>query len=382
MIDDAAQNAFSGGMDDERTPMTTRRACVGGLLALGALPMRTALAAPAAAPGLWVGTYVAEGGAGVVPLRKLGDAWQSGAAVPGIRNASFAVSGARGLRYVLDEQQKGGLGVYDRGFRSLAASSTLGADPCHAALSPDGGMLAAANYSSGSVALWTLDRATGLPKGPVLALQHKGSGPNKARQAGPHAHWVGFTRDGRTLHSVDLGADAIFAHRLGAGGAWGTDIAYRAVPGSGPRHLARHPRVPVAYLVAELANTVTVLRALPDGRFVARKVLSTVPDGHRGETYAGHIAMNAAGTRLYVSNRGHDSIATFAIDGTGDLRPIGHVACGGHWPRYFRLLEASGELLVANQKSGDVARLPVGRDGVPRRPTQVVRIPSAVFIGV
>ncbi|MBB5724859.1 6-phosphogluconolactonase [Sphingomonas endophytica] len=365
-------------MNDDRTLMMTRRGCVGGLLALGALPVRAAVAAPA----LWVGTYVAEGGAGVVPLRKVGDAWGIGAAVAGIRNASFAVGGARGLRYVLDEQQKGGLGVYDRGFRRVAVSSTLGADPCHAALSPDGGMLAAANYSSGSVALWTLDRATGLPKGPVLALQHKGSGPNKERQAGPHAHWVGFTRDGRTLHSVDLGADAIFAHRLGAGGVTGTDIAYRAVPGSGPRHLARHPHLPVAYLVAELANTITVLRALPDGRFVAHKVLSTVPAGYRGESYAGHIAMNAAGTRLYVSNRGHDSIATFAIDGRGELRLIGHVASGGHWPRYFRMLEASGEMLVANQRSGDVARLPVGRDGVVGRPTQVVRIPSAVFIGI
>ncbi|MFK3888632.1 lactonase family protein [Sphingomonas sp. NPDC079357] len=365
-------------MSDDRTLMMTRRACVGGLLALGALPARAAVAAPA----LWVGTYVAEGGAGVVPLHKVGDAWGTGAAVAGIRNASFAVSGARGLRYVLDEQQKGGLGVYDRGFRRVAVSSTLGADPCHAALSPDGGMLAAANYSSGGVALWTLDRATGLPKGPVLALQHKGSGPNRERQAGPHAHWVGFTPDGRTLHSVDLGADAIFAHRLGPSGVTNTEIAYRATPGSGPRHLARHPRLPVAYLVAELANTVTVLRALPDGRFVTRKVISTVPAGYRGETFAGHIAMNAAGTRLYVSNRGHDSIATFAIDGAGDLRMIGHVASGGHWPRYFRLLEASGEMLVANQRSGDIARLPVGRDGVVGRPTQVVRIPSAVFIGL
>ncbi len=365
-------------MNDDRTLMMTRRACVGGLLALGAMPVRAAVAAPA----LWVGTYVAEGGAGVAPLRKVGDAWGSGAAVPGIRNASFAVGGARGLRYVLDEQKQGGLGVYDRGFRRVAVSPTLGADPCHAALSPDGGMLAAANYSSGSVALWTLDRATGLPKGPVLALQHKGSGPNKARQAGPHAHWVGFTRDGRTLHSVDLGADAIFAHRVGATGVTGTDIAYRAAPGSGPRHLARHPRLPVAYLVAELANSVTVLRALPDGRFVARKVVPTVPRDFRGETYAGHIAMNAAGTRLYVSNRGHDSIATFAIDDAGELRLIGHVASGGHWPRYFRLLEASGELLVANQRSGDVARLPVGRDGVLLRATQAVRIPSAVFIGI
>lgn len=380
VIDGAAQNALAGGMDDDRTLMMTRRACVAGLVALGAMPVRAASAAPA----LWVGTYRGEGGAGVVPLRKAGDAWSGGEALAGIRNASFAVGGRGGMRYVLDEQTEGGLGVYDRAFRRLGGGLTQGADPCHLALSPDGRMLAAANYSSGSVAFWALDPATGLPRGAPQSVQHEGRGPDAARQSGPHAHWVGFARDGRTLHSVDLGADAIFAHRLAPDGAQIADtaIAYRAAAGSGPRHLARHPRLPVAYLVAELANSVTVLRTRVDGTFAAQAVVSTLPKGFGGESAAAHIALNAAGTRLYVSNRGHDSVATFAIDAQGALRLLGHADCGGHWPRYFRLLEASGELLVANQRSGDITRLPVGRDGVPTRGAAIVRVPAAAFIGV
>lgn len=368
-------------MSNPRSFRLTRRTCLGGGLALGALPIRAYADAAPTTP--WVGTYVGEGGAGLVPLRREGAAWRAGAAVAAIRNASFAVRGRTGRRFILDEQRDGGLAVYDPGFARLAQVATLGADPCHVALSPDGAALAVANYSSGSVALWSLDRATGLPDGRAQLVRHEGRGPDAERQAAPHAHWVGFADRGRMLHAVDLGADAIFAHRLapGASGIADTAIAYRAVPGSGPRHLARHPRLPIAYLVAELANTVTVLRAARDGTFAAQAVVPTLPRGFAGASYAGHIALDAAGTRLYVSNRGHDSVATFAVDARGALTLLGHVGCGGHWPRHLRLFERSGEMLVANQRSGDVARLPLGRDGVPLPPTQVVPVPAAAFVG-
>ncbi|MCI1143118.1 lactonase family protein [Sphingomonas sp. WKB10] len=246
------------------------------------------------------------------------------------------------------------MGVYDASLRQVAMSSTMGADPCHIALSQDGKLLAAANYSSGSVALWTLNPATGLPTGRPAVAQHQGSGPDAKRQAGPHAHWVGFDRSGDILHSVDLGADAVFAHHIdrAAGRIAKTSIAYRAVAGSGPRHLVRHPRLPIAYLVAELANTVTVLRSGADGSFARRAEVSTLPAGFSGTSFAAHIAVNAAGTRLYVSNRGHDSIAVFAIGANGDLRLLQHVGCGGHWPRFFLLMEDRNAMLVANRAIG------------------------------
>ncbi|KTF68776.1 MULTISPECIES: lactonase family protein [unclassified Sphingomonas] len=359
------------------SPALSRRALVGSALALGALPTR--LFAETGAR-LLAGTYTQEGGPGLVPLTAGARGWTAGPADAAIRNASFGVrSTVTGLRYLLDEQQQGGLGIYDAGHKRIGGGSTLGADPCHAALSPDGATLAVANYSSGSVALWRLDRRTGLPTGAPHSIAHEGSGPNRGRQAAPHAHWVGFAGNG-LLHAVDLGADAIFAHRLEARGVGTTTIAYRAEPGSGPRHLARHPRMPIAYLVAELANTVTILQARPDGSFAARGVVSTLPAGFNGASAAAHIALNRAGTRLYVSNRGHDSIAVFAIASDGGLTPIQHAGCGGHWPRLFLLLEARGELLVANQRSGNVARLPMERAGRLGTASHGPTVPGVAFL--
>lgn len=358
-------------------PSLHRRALLGSIVALGATPR--ALLAGTAGSGLIAGTYANEGGPGLVPLAHGPNGWTTGTPLGAIRNASFGVRSVTGLRYLLDEQTEGRLGVYDASLQRIAEASTLGADPCHAALSQDGRRLAVANYSSGSVALFTLDRA-GRPVGEATRISHEGSGPNRERQTGPHAHWVGFSADGTQLHSVDLGADAVFLHRIGAKGAIDTSIAYRTEAGAGPRHLARHPKLPIAYLVTELANTVTVLRAHPDGRFTALATLSTLPKGFTGASAGAHIAVNRGGTRLYISNRGHDSIAVFAIDGAGGLTPIQHAACGGHWPRLFLLREDAGELLVANERSGNIARLALAKDGRLGPAAHGTDLPGVVFL--
>ncbi len=368
-------------MPDRSSSLPTRRAVTGGLLALGALPAQSFAASR---PGLYAGTYANEGGAGLVPLVAAGNGWRAGTAMAAIRNLSFGANGARHrLRYLLDEQQQGAIGIYDATFRKVAGASTKGADPCYVTLNRTGDMLAVANYSSGSVAIWTLDRATGLLRGEAQLVRHEGSGPDKERQAAAHAHWVGFTADGATLHSVDLGADAVFAHRFErtSGHIADTSIAYTAEAGSGPRHLVRHPRMPIAYLVAELANTVTVLRASTDGTFAKQAVVSTLPTDFRGSSAAAHIALNAAGSRLYVSNRGHDSIAVYDVARDGGLRLLQHVGCGGHWPRFFRLLERQGNMLVANQRAGTITRLPLQRDGTLGAAGPAVAVPGVAFIG-
>jgi 6-phosphogluconolactonase len=360
--------------------LLSRRALVGTAIALGALPSRLLAQGPAE---LIAGTYAREGGPGLVPLTASPGGWVAGRPIDTIRNASFGVrAAANGVRYLLDEQEKGRLGVYDRDLRRLGDFSTLGADPCHAALSPDGGILAVANYSSGSVAVWRIDRDTGRPMGEAQLVAHTGGGPNHARQAAPHAHWVGFAMGGKLLHAVDLGADAIFAHMLDprSGTIVSTSLAYRAPAGSGPRHLARHPRLRIAYLVSELANTVTILTARADGTFAAKGSVSTLPAGFTGPSTAAHIAVNNSGTRLYVSNRGHDSIAVFAIGADGGLTLLQHVGSGGQGPRLFLLVEKRGELLVANQRSGNVARLPLSSDGRLGAAAYGTAIPGVVFL--
>ena len=360
--------------------LLSRRTLVGTAIALGALPSRLLARGTTS---LIAGTYVQEGGPGLVPLVAEASGWVAGRPLDTIRNASFGVrSSATGIRYLLDEQEMGRLGVYDRDLRLLADFSTLGADPCHAALSPDGRLLAVANYSSGSVAVWRIDRRTGRPLGEAKLVTHKGSGPNRARQAGPHAHWVGFAMGGKLLHAVDLGADAIFAHVVDprSGTIVSSSIAYHAPAGSGPRHLARHPHLPIAYLVSELANTVTVLARHRDGTFTAKDTRSTLPTQFQGSSTAAHIAVNSSATRLYVSNRGHDSIAVFAIGGDGGLTLLQHAGAGGRGPRLFLLIEERGEMLVANQRSGNVARLALEKDGRLGAPANGPIIPGVVFL--
>jgi 6-phosphogluconolactonase len=383
------QNLAAGVGDEEQRDriaaaapalLLSRRALVGTAIALGALPSGLLAQGPAK---LIAGTYAREGGPGLVPLTASRGGWVAGRPLDTIRNASFGVrAAASGVRYLLDEQEKGRVGVYDRGLKPLGDFSTLGSDPCHAALSPDGGMLAVANYSSGSVAVWRIDRNTGRPMEEAHLAVHSGSGPNRARQAAPHAHWVGFAMGGKLLHAVDLGADAIFAHVLDprSGAIVSSSLAYRAPAGSGPRHLAHHPLLKIAYLVSELANTVTILTSRPDGTFAAKRSVSTLPAGFAGPSTAAHIAVNSSGTRLYVSNRGHDSIAVFAIDAAGGLTLVQHAGCGGRGPRLFLLVEERREMLVANQRSGNVARLPLGKDGRLGAAAHGTVIPGVVFL--
>ncbi|QDX25678.1 lactonase family protein [Sphingomonas suaedae] len=358
----------------------SRRSFLAGTLALASSP---AMAVTRETDRLIAGTYASGKGPGLVPMIATSDGWAAGTPIGAIRNTSFGVASQDGrVRYLLDEQKEGALGIYDREMKALGTFPTLGADPCHAALSPDGDALAVANYSSGSITLWRLDRRTGLPIGEAQTILHSGSGPNQPRQGEPHAHWVGFAQGGRLLHAVDLGADAVFAHRvdLASRRVTASMVAYRATPGSGPRHLAWHPRLPVAYLLAELANTVTVLSANPDGGFMAGETLSTLPAGFDDASSGAHIAVNRAGTRLYLSNRGHDSIAVFAIARDGDLTLLQHVHCGGHWPRLFLLREDRREILVANERSGNVAVLRILSDGRLGDPARGVAIPGVVFL--
>lgn len=355
--------------------MNTRRDLLAGMAATATL-----VAAPVRAQGwgtdLIAGTYARPGGRGLYRLSARGRGWWAGSVYPALKDISFGVS--RGsTRYLVRETAAGRMIATDRKGRILADLPSGGDDPCHVAIDRQGGLLAVANYSSGTVALYPL--AAGIPQEPIVR-RHSGSGPNKDRQAGPHAHWVGFTPDNRFCHAVDLGADAIFAYGLERGVVGEPVVAWRAPPGAGPRHMAYHPTLAIAYVVTELVNTLVTLTAQADGSFITRATTSLLPAGWEGASQAAHIAIDSAGRRLYASNRGHNSIAVFdlAEDGTATLAQ--HVPCGGDWPRFFLLLEDSGQLLVANERSGNVAVFDVTVDG-PVRPTSAqLAIPGVVFL--
>ena len=333
---------------------------------------------------LMAGTYAREGGKGVYPVTfdPARDTWRVETPVDGIDDASFGVAGGPARPYYfVREGGTGQIAAYASNWTRDGSTPTGGADPCYVAIDRASACLAVANYSSGSVAFYRLDQRTGVPGEPTV-FRHTGSGPNHDRQDAPHAHWVGFSPDRRWLHSVDLGADTIFAYRFDPNARTLAEpvVAWRAPAGAGPRHLVRHPTRPIAYVVCELSNALITLDVRDDGSFVTRHMISTLPAGHRGASQAAHIAIDRAGRRLYVSNRGHDSIAVFALNGNGEPTLLQHVASGGSWPRFFLLLDAQRRLVVANERSGTLAILRVEPDGRLTATGQTMAVPGAVFL--
>ncbi len=329
----------------------------------------------------FVGSYDRAGGRGLYPLTRIAAGeWRLGDPWPGARNVSFGVHAPNfGLHYLVDEMG-GAITACRLGAESWAVAGTVASDgeqPCHLALDPAGQHLACANYGDGTVTLFGLD-AHGLPIAEAI-YPNEGRGPDPERQEGPHAHWVGFAPAGGRLYQTDFGTDTI--RILPADGRHGAPrIAYRAPPGSGPRHLAFDPAGGTVCLVSELASTATVL-AIEAGQLVARQTLSTVPPGVTDKNLGGHIGFNRAGDRLYVSNRGHDSVAVFAREADGRLTPLQHVASGGASPRFFVLLEEHGEMLLANEEGGGIAVLSVASDGTLAETGVTIAVPGPAFIG-
>ncbi len=374
---------------------TTRRTMLGAMGATLVFPLAAAAArasrAAGLAPRLIAGTYTREGGKGLYPIAGEGDRWRVGTPVTGIADASFGIGGGPGgMWYLVREQAQGEVSAYATGWNRRATVSTGGADPCHLALDRPSACLAVANYSSGSVAFIQLDQRTGVPA-PATVFRHAdtgigagiGTGKDHDRQEAPHAHWVGFSPDRRWLHAVDLGADAIFAYRFDpqARSVAPPVVAWRAPAGAGPRHIARHPRQPLAYVVCELSNALYTLDARTDGHFVTRHSISTLPKGYTGASQAAHIAIDRAGRRLYVSNRGHDSIAVFALDAAGVPTLLQHIASGGHWPRVFALLDDERRLVVGNERSGTLVVFRVAGDGRLAATGETLSVPGVVFLG-
>ena len=328
---------------------------------------------------LHIGTYTQNGGRGLVPVELRDD----GAMVPGepfadAANASFAVTG-NGLVYTVDESEDGAVNVLRRegdSWSRVARVTSGGAAPCYITLSPDGQRLAVSNYASGSAALYRLQN--GIPQTPPAVFQNVGSGPNAERQEGPHVHCARFAPEGTGLFLVDLGADQVVCLELTEEGFGEASVAWTAPPGSGPRHMLLHPALPRALVLGELSSTLTMVQRGPLG-FETLDRQPTAPPGYKGENLGGHLAVNPARTRTYVSNRGHDSLAVFALV-NGHLEPLQTVPSGGLHPRHFALVPAERMLVVAHEKDGTVASFDIEADGRLRATGHSITLPGACFV--
>ena len=256
-----------------------------------------------------------------------------------------------------------------------------GAGPCFIELSPNFSHLAVANYGSGSVALFALDPLTGQFGMRPAFFQNTGQGQNADRQAGPHAHCVRFYNN--WLYSTDLGTDQILAWDLSPGhrGLENPTVAFKAPAGEGPRHILFHPSLPIAYLLTELGSRIFVLDILPSGLLRSRDVCSTLPAGFEGSSLGGHLSLDAAGRRLFASNRGHDSLAVFEVGQDGALTHRQIYPSFGRSPRHFLIAEDKGVLIIAHQNSQTVDIVALDANSLPAGHVQSLKVPRPAFIG-
>jgi 6-phosphogluconolactonase len=238
----------------------------------------------------------------------------------------------------------------------LNKQSAKGGGTCHIAVDAPGKNVLVANYGTGSVAVLpikadgSLAEATGFD-------QHTGSSADKARQQGPHAHSIYVDPSGKWVYSCDLGTDRIDGYRFDASkGTISPDetATGHAPPGSGPRHLAFHPKADFACVINEMLSTISVFARTPaTGALRLAQTISTLPADFSGKSSTAEIFVHPNGKFLYGSNRGHDSIALFQIGTDGTLSLKGHTPTGGKTPRNFALDPTGHWLLAANQDTND-----------------------------
>jgi 6-phosphogluconolactonase len=236
-----------------------------------------------------------------------------------------------------------------------------------------GNWLMTTNYGSGNAALYPI-RSDGSLGEMSDFVQHQGSGPITERQAGPHAHSSIFTPDNRFAIIADLGTDQLVIYVFDkAHGKLSPHDIVSTQPGAGPRHFVFHPNNKWFFVANELASTVTFYEYDDaNGTLTEKQCLSTIPSDSP-ENIVADIHLSADGKRLYVSNRGHNSIAAFDVKEDGTLSLLSIPACGGNWPRNFALSPNGRFMLVANQHSSEICVLPI-LDGKEALGTPVSRI--------
>lgn len=272
--------------------------------------------------------------------------------------------------------------IEDRPLEFIGEASSGGKGPCHLAVDATGNTVAIANYGDGTISTVKLAE-NGKPGEIATLISNKGSGPNKSRQEGPHAHGVYFDQVNKHLFVPDLGLDQVLIYPFDAA----TSKLGPALPslataaGAGPRHMAFTPDEKQAYVINELDSTV-LPASHHEGKLTALAAVPALPGDFTGKSTTAEIEVHPGGKFVYASNRGHDSIAVFQRDaGTGALTLIQHAPCGGKTPRHFKIDPSGAWLLCAHQNSNTISVLGIDTvTGLLGAPSNTVAAPNPICL--
>lgn len=326
-----------------------------------------------AAPSAWyvfVGTYTNKGSKGVYVYRfdaASGKLDSLGVAAETPNPTFLAIHPAGKYLYAANEignyngQRAGSVSAFriEPGGKLTALNtvSSKGSGPAHISVDRAGKAVLAANYGGGSVALLPIAEDGSLKEATAFA-QHTGSSVNRSRQREPHAHSINPSPDNRFAIAADLGTDKLMVYKMDV--AKGTLEPNQppfasAAPGAGPRHLAFHPKLAVAYNINEMGNTITVWDwNAKAGVLTEKQSVGTLPADWKGNNTTAEVVVHPSGKFVYGSNRGHDSVAVFSVAKDGKLAQVEVTPVGVKMPRNFAIDPSGRFLFAAGQQSDRV----------------------------
>jgi len=281
-----------------------------------------------------------------------------------------------------------------------------GKPPCHLAIDKTGRLLIASHYHHGTVTTVPIHEGSGerdslggdrcnSPGGtlgaPTGLIEHAKlghpTGPHLTRQDAPHVHSATISPDNRYAYICDLGLDRIYAYALNptrASLSPAPNFYTDTRPGAGPRHATFSRDGRHLLVVGELDSTLTTYAYNAEtATLTPVDTQSLLPTDFSGENTAAEVRLHPNGRWVYASNRGHDSIATFALDAaSGRLRLLGHTPSGGRAPRHFAICPCGRWLVTANQDSGTVSAFAIDQaTGLPTStPASTATVPKPVCI--
>jgi 6-phosphogluconolactonase len=263
----------------------------------------------------------------------------------------------------------------------LNQQSTVGDGPCYLVVDGTGKNVLVANYGGGSVAVLPIGADGRLGRASDF-IRHTGRVFDRKRQGGPHAHSINLDKNNRFALAADLGLDRIFVYKFDPiqGKLAPNDPPSAKVKDrSGPRHFAFHPDGKHAYVINEINCTVTAFDFDPGrGTLTEIQTIPTMPVSVEPQHSTAEVVVHPTGKFLYGSNRGHDSVAVYAIEPeTGRLKIVEYKPTGGKTPRNFAVDPTGSYLLAENMGSDTIVVFRINRETGALDPTgQVVDVPN------
>lgn len=322
----------------------------------------------------YVGTYTRDGSEGIYIYKyntETGELSPIGSAKSD--NPSFlAIHPSGKFLYTVNEisefdgEKAGGISAFAIGetgeLTALNMQSVKGPGPCHLCIDATGKYALVANYGGGSVCVLPINEDGSLQEASDF-IQHEGSSVNPRRQQEPHAHSINLDAQNRFAYVADLGMDKVLVYELNLEtGKLALAHSVSVAPGEGPRHFDMHPNGKYAYLINEIGNTVNAYKYdTTTGNLEETQSINTLPEDFGETSHTADIHVSPDGKFVYGSNRGHDSIAIYAIAENGSLSLVGQEPTGGENPRNFGLDPAGNFLLVANQNTDNIVTFKIDK---------------------